>query len=33
MGVIPGATALDAVLQPFIDRPLEQLDPVEPAIL
>jgi N utilization substance protein B len=32
-GAIAGHEALAATLQPFLDRPLEQLDPVETAIL
>jgi N utilization substance protein B len=32
-GCIKGKDAIDAAIAPFIDRPLEQLDPVETAIL
>jgi N utilization substance protein B len=32
-GCIGGHEALEATLQPFLDRPLKQLDPVETAIL
>jgi N utilization substance protein B len=32
-GCIDGHEALAAALQPFLDRPLDQLDPVETAIL
>jgi N utilization substance protein B len=32
-GVTDGAAALDASLATFIDRPVEQLDPVERAVL
>lgn len=32
-GCIAGYEALAAALQPFLDRPLKQLDPVETAIL
>jgi N utilization substance protein B len=32
-GCIAGHEALEAALQPFLDRPLDQLDPVETAIL
>lgn len=32
-GCIDGKPAIDAALKPFVDRPLEQLDPVENAIL
>lgn len=32
-GCIKGKERIDAAIKPFIDRPLEQLDPVETAIL
>jgi transcription antitermination protein NusB len=32
-GCIKGKEQIDAAIAPFIDRPLEQLDPVETAIL
>jgi transcription antitermination protein NusB len=32
-GCIQGKEQIDAAITPFIDRPLEQLDPVETAIL
>jgi transcription antitermination protein NusB len=32
-GCIKGKEDIDAAIKPFIDRPLEQLDPVETAIL
>lgn len=32
-GCIGGATQLQEAIKPFVDRPLEQLDPVEMAIL
>ena len=32
-GCVNGSEAINAAIAPFIDRPLEQLDPVETAIL